>query len=515
MSHKSSPENKKNPGIPIVLTASRVEMSDFDLDPFLAFGAGLPLGFIPKSVLRKSIYPPLEENEDGTVKFAPYGLRKVEALLMKEFGQENVVTVHPSRLDQFIGPRTNVIGITSMDPLGQGFVSRTLSGIMGLHGKPTTRMEFEALLFSDILKKSGARILVGGSGAWQLVERGLSDFCRFDTVIVGEAERAVLDVFKRAFNGENIERVIQMPFPNIEQIPTINNASIYGTVEITRGCDRGCHFCSPTMRKSISFPIEHIMEEVSLNASLGSKMIILQTDDLFLYQSNPDFRPNRRAVVDLIQRVAKTDGVKYCQIAHMSLPPAILDREIVREIGPILAEKSTWEYQGKRCASVEIGIETGSIRLVRKYMHGKSLPFSPDDWPDIIVQAISILNDCQINPLATLVLGLPGETEEDIHQTLKLLDRLKNAKLFYVPLLFVSEEGTVLDGFEHMNIKNLNRLHWEIMATCWRQNIERWEPALLRLVRMVCVLSCRIRTRALLSMYAISKSLERHGGKRS
>ena len=94
MRYKPSLENKKNPGFPIVLTASRVEMSDFSLDPFLAFGAGLPLGFIPKFLLRKSVYPPLEENEDGTVKFAPYGLRKVEALLMKEFGRENVVTVH-------------------------------------------------------------------------------------------------------------------------------------------------------------------------------------------------------------------------------------------------------------------------------------------------------------------------------------------------------------------------------------------------------------------------------------
>ena len=148
-------------------------------------------------------------------------------------------------------------------------------------------------------------------------------------------------------------------------------------------------------------------------------------------------------------------------------------------------------------------------------MHGKALPFSPEDWPDIIVQAISILNDYQINPLATLVLGLPGETEEDIRQTLKLLDRLKDVKLFYVPLLFVSEEGTVLDGCEHMNIKNLNKLQWEIMATCWRQNIAHWEPAISPLVRMTEVLPCRMHMRMLFSIYAIRKHLQRYVGKRN
>jgi radical SAM superfamily enzyme YgiQ (UPF0313 family) len=498
-----------NAGIPIVLTASPVEMSDFDLDPFIAFGAGLPLGFIPTYLRRKFIYPPVMESVDGESAFAPYGLRKVGALLAQAFGRENVVTVHPSRLHRFVGPRTKVIGISAMDPGGQGFVSRTLTGIMGLHGKPTTMIEFEALLEQLASLKSAARILVGGAGAWQLLSPAGGALRGIDALVLGESERGVVEVFRKAFDNSPLDKVVQLAPPELGDIPVITQPSIYGTVEITRGCGRGCHFCSPTMRKLISFPQEHVLAEVRLNAAGGSRMIILQTDDLFLYHTGSGFHPNPGAVADLIRGVADTPGVEFIQIAHASLPPVVLEPAMIAEIAPVLVERSMWNYRGERCASVEIGLESGSTRLVRQHMSGKPLPYAPESWPDIVVQAVDILNAHRIYPLATLVIGLPGETEEDVDATLNLIERLRAARIFYVPLLFVSEEGTALDGREHMSAVELNRAQWEILATCWRQNIDRWEPGCARLGRLARHLPYRAGLRMLISLYGLRKALER------
>ena len=138
---RADSEMTKNDGIMIVLTASDIEMSDFNLNPFIAFSGGFP-----KSLVQNKLYPPLPSNLDGTAKFAPYGLRKVESLLIEEFGEENVVTVHPSNLHCFIGPKTKIVAISTMDPLGIGFVSRTYTGILGMNGKPATLVEFEKLL---------------------------------------------------------------------------------------------------------------------------------------------------------------------------------------------------------------------------------------------------------------------------------------------------------------------------------------------------------------------------------
>jgi radical SAM superfamily enzyme YgiQ (UPF0313 family) len=238
----------KNDGVMIVLTASDIEMSDFNLNPFIAFAGGFP-----KVLVQKKLYPDLPFNLDSTAKYAPYGLRKVESLLIEEFGEENVVTVHPSNLHRFIGPKTKIVAISTMDPLGTGFVSRTYTSILGLNGKPATLAEFE------------------------------------DSVLIGQAEHSIIQIFRRMLDGEKLEKVITMQIPKDTEISVIKKPSIYGTVEVMRGCGRGCAFCSPTLRQRYSFHVEHILKEVELNAKNGTKMIILQTDDIFLYNSKPKF----------------------------------------------------------------------------------------------------------------------------------------------------------------------------------------------------------------------------------
>ena len=98
-------------GLPIVLTASRAEMSDFGLNPFLAFYNTFPHRLARRCV--QGFFSP-NPGEDGQERFAPYGLRKVEALLAAEFGQENVAVAHPDTLDRFIGPRTRLLGISTV-----------------------------------------------------------------------------------------------------------------------------------------------------------------------------------------------------------------------------------------------------------------------------------------------------------------------------------------------------------------------------------------------------------------
>src|SRR5881396_2183309 len=51
------------------------------------------------------------ENISGRARFAPYGLRKVEAALLRDgYSSEDVVVAHPDHIDRFIGPQTEVVG---------------------------------------------------------------------------------------------------------------------------------------------------------------------------------------------------------------------------------------------------------------------------------------------------------------------------------------------------------------------------------------------------------------------
>jgi len=463
-------------GVPIVLTGSATDMSDFNLNPFRAFTGGFPTGIIPKRLLRKYWYPPVSNNGNGTAKYAPYGLRKIEAALIKEFGAGNVRVVHPNNLQRVVGPKTKVIGITSMEPAGTGFVSRTYTSFVGFGGEPIAAAEFRELVEKPILRKWGAKTILGGPGAWQIYKTKLQKKYGIDCIVMGEGEKTASKIFRMALNGEELPPVVETEPPDPKEVPCIVHPSIFGIVEIMRGCGRGCKFCSPTLRNRYSFPLEHILKEVKLNASAGTKMITLASEDLFLYQCKEKFLPNREAVVALVKSIATVPRVKYIQLAHASLAPVVYDPKMVEEIGPILLEKSRWVNNGTRHSSVEIGLETGSIRLVNEYMRGKMLPYKPEEWHDIVTKGIEIMNENHIWPLATLIIGLPGETEKDTIATLELLNKLRHNKVFYVPLLFTSEEDCMLKEARHMNLKHLTPLQWELIATCWKSNIEKFIP---------------------------------------
>ena len=459
-------------GVPIILTGSATDMSDFKLSPFRAFTGGFPTAIIPRFLLRKYWYPRVPTNEDNTAKFAPYGARKIEASLSKEFGAQKVAVVHPHDLKMFVGPNTKVIGITSMEPAGTGFVSRTYTSLVGFGGEPVAAAEFRDLITDPILRKWGAKIVLGGAGSWQIHRAKLQKRYKIDCIVIGEGEKTAVEVFRKAVNGEKLPKVVETEHPEPKEILPIVNPSMFGTVEITRGCGRGCKFCSPMMRKRYSFPLEHIMKEVKLNAKHGTRMIILASEDIFLYHCKDKFEPNREAVVELINSIASVPEVEFIQPAHAALAPVVCDPEMVAEIGPVLSEKSYWFTNNTRHSSVEVGIETGSVRLMKKYMPGKMIPFNPEEWHDVVTKAIDIMNENYIWPLATLIVGLPDETEEDTIATLELVDKLKHNKLFYVPLLFTSEDECMLKESRHMDLKHLTPIQWELLATCWRSNIE-------------------------------------------
>jgi radical SAM superfamily enzyme YgiQ (UPF0313 family) len=111
-------------------------------------------------------------------------------------------------------------------------------------------------------------------------------------------------------------------------------------------------------------------------------------------------------------------------------------------------------------------------------MKGKSLPFSVDNWPELVIEGIGILNDHDWWPLCTIMTGQPEETENDVRATLDLIDDLRNhnAKMFYTPVLFIPLKEAAFKDRHRTNLNNLTQLQWEILSRCWKNNIDFWTP---------------------------------------
>jgi radical SAM superfamily enzyme YgiQ (UPF0313 family) len=472
-------------GRKIVLTASATEMSDFFNNPFIAFAGGFGKGPIPLAYVRKTLYPATERTPDGQAKFAPYGLRKVEAMLLQNgFSQQDIAVVHPDDLQNFIGPETKVLGISSMDPTGMGYVSKTYSSIVG-GGEPMNAIEFRKLVMHPAIKKYKPKIIVGGFGSWQLERQHVSESYGVDCVLIGGRPGPIVELFKKALNGEPIPRIAKADeslnnWNYNQEMPLTKNVAIHGAVEISKGCGRNCQFCTPTMQNKVDVPLDKIMQEVALSTAQGSDHITLITEDLFIYGATGNkFIPDRKSVVKLVKSVADYPGVKSIQASHMSLAPVWHDPLMIKQLAEILIGKSWYSFGKKPIITAETGVETGSPRLMKKYMAGKMLPFKPEQWQDVVTNAFGILNDNDWYPLATLIIGLPDEKEEDMLQTLELMDKLKDYKAFYVPLFFVPLENCVLMNKKGAEMDSLSKARWDFFIKCWEYNVKIWKPTFL------------------------------------
>src|SRR3989441_1314025 len=235
-------------GVKIVLTAPRGEMSRYNGDPFGAFIAVFPEKVIPRPILRPEWFEP-EDNDDGSAKFLPYGLRKVEALLLRHFPEEDIVACHPDNLERFVGPKTKVVGITSMDPMGLAYVSVTYNSMIAVPGESVDALEFRRGMENPALRRDDPTILLGGAGGSQVRAGGKGEEFGVDALIHGEGGLTAPDVFTKAIAGDPLPKEVHGGKVPIELIPPTVTGASYGVVEITRGCGRGGQFCSPTNRR--------------------------------------------------------------------------------------------------------------------------------------------------------------------------------------------------------------------------------------------------------------------------
>ena len=462
---------KKIGGYKIVLTADRTLMSEYAGGIFLGFSACIPRGLIPDSLYFSLFCPSVPVNSDGSAKYAPCGIRKTESLLVNNgFKRDEVIVAHPDYLSKVVGENTKVIGINETDPLGIGPATSTFTQLFKLD-QAYMAVKFKEILNNPAVKKYKPRIIVGGPGAWQLEDnvearKNLGVSC----VVVGEGEKVVSPLFTNAASGLPIPEVVHSEVAEITDIPIIQNATIDGIIEIARGCGRGCAFCVPTLQRYRCLSIDHILQEVEVNVKAGRRPL-LHAEDVLRYKAK-GFEVNEPAVKELFDRVYHYPGVKCVGISHLALSSVASAPNLIRDLSQILDVKPDGEWM-----SGQTGIETASPKLIRTLMAGKAKPFTPEQWPDVVQTGFKLLTESNWVPCATLIIGLPGETEEDIDLTIDLVHKLHEYKSLLVPLFMVSEGG-IKDKVKSFKVEDITRKQSELFLECWQHNLD-WAKTFL------------------------------------
>ena len=217
---------------------------------------------------------------------APLGLRRIQAALTAAGRPaDDIAVTSPDQLKKAVGSNTRLIGISSGDPLGFGMNSTTMEGVAG--GTIYTRHWFRRL--SARVRRlrqraPEARLVLGGPGAWQLAQdhdarRALG----IDHLITGYCEDNVAELFRSILDGDACGPVLAGRNPTAEDIPPIAGPTVMGSVEISRGCGLGCHFCTIAREPMLHLPPDTILADAETNVAAGVRNIALITEDAFRY----------------------------------------------------------------------------------------------------------------------------------------------------------------------------------------------------------------------------------------
>ena len=472
----------------IVLTAPFTEMIDH-AGYFIQMGmASIPI-WMEWVMDRK--YPEwrnVKRFDDGSAQAAPAGLRVLERVMAQEFGADDVVVCYPDDIDRFIGSDTRIVALSTHNPLGVTFAAGVYTSIFGSSREPINS-HYAKLLFEKIRAnphRAGFRVLLGGSGAWQITQTNSYERLGIDCVIDGRSESAeTIALFHRALDGGDLPQHVEVSHPT-DGLSLLfpDKPTTFGVVEMTTGCGRRCQFCVPDLNPQIDLPKEGILEAVRANVANGNRQISLATEDMFIWgqvrTDTPFFFPNREALVDLYREVVDTPGVEQHVLSHSTMAPAVVDPVLIEQLTDILLPKSPIHLkrlsshpEGKAIVPL-IGMETGSVRMAKQVMPSKGVPFPIDDWQSVMIRGLEILNANNWFPMLTLMVGNPGETDEDVMATLDLIYEMERRGLFgfLVPSVFTPLEGTRMEHDTGVTeTRNLTRLQWQLIMRCWKMNM--------------------------------------------
>lgn len=485
---KSAYEAPIDGGKLIVLTAPLTEVIDHAGYFIQMAMASLP--YWMEGILNRK-YPKWREVEryaDGSARYMPAGVRLVETSLLREYRRDDVVACFPEDLHKFVGPRTRVVAVSTHNPLGVTFAAGVYTSIFGSSRMPINS-HYSRELFASIKAspyRNNFKVVVGGSGGWQIIQTNTYEELGVDCVVEGRSESAdTLELFRKAINQEELPRQIEVKHPlDREGILFPDARTTFGVVEMTTGCGRRCKFCVPDLNPQIDLPKEKIMEAVRANVREGNKQISLATEDMFIWgqvhTDTPFYFPNREALLDLYSEIVNTPGVEQHVLSHSTIAPAVVDPTLIKELSRILLPNSPIHFPylsshpEKKALAPLIGLETGSVRMAKQIMPSKGVPFQIEDWPSVVLEGLRVLNENNWFPAMTLIVGNPGETDDDVRDTLDLIYEMERRKLFafLIPSIFTPLHDTRMEKETGVTqTRQLSPLQWQLMMKCWKMNL--------------------------------------------
>jgi len=184
-------------------------------------------------------------------------------------------------------------------------------------------------------------------------------------------------------------------------------------VNIMVGCDKKCTFCivPKTRGREISIPMDLILKQIHSLAEDGVKEITLLGQNVNSYGKRFSIEHPKVDFTDLLREVSKIDGIE--RIRFTSPHPLHADDKFLDEFA----------NNPKICKHIHFPLQSGSTKILKAMKRGYS-----KEWFLNRAEIIRQIPDVAIS--TDIIVGFPGESEEDFNETMEVVEKVRFEQIF-------------------------------------------------------------------------------------
>ena len=227
-------------------------------------------------------------------------------------------------------------------------------------------------------------------------------------------------------------------------LPAKREREFQGWVQISVGCNCACSYCivPSTRGREVSRPAAELVAEVRALAADGVREVTLLGQNVNSYGRDLQ-REQRTTFADLLTMIDGIDGVE--RIRYTSPHPKDMREDVIRAHAELPS----------LCRHIHLPLQSGSSRVLKRMRR----TYTRERYLDRVAMIREYVPDCALT--TDIIVGFPGETEEDFAQTLEVAEQVgyDGAFTFIYSPRRGTEAATLEDQLPHeVKVERMERL---------------------------------------------------------
>ena len=257
-------------------------------------------------------------------------------------------------------------------------------------------------------------ILVATGCYAQTAQEELEKISDIDLIVGNTEKKDIVKIIEEYRDNKNSDRIRISDINKQKEFVDFGNITYTdktrAVIKVQDGCNNFCSYCIIPYAKGRvrSRKLENVVEEIKGIAAKGIKEVVITGIHVASY--GIDFDSNVR-LIDLLEKIEKIDGIERIRLG--SLEPNIITEKFVDRLKRIT----------KMCDHFHLSLQSGCDETLKR-MNRK---YTVENFE----KEVNLLRKTFPNVALTtdIIVGFPGETEEEFNETYKYLEKIKFSKL--------------------------------------------------------------------------------------